>query len=208
MSQDPQPPSKQSQQRDAAVIAAITALILVGASTGALTQKIRILLEPFGITAAVAAAVVRMALRIPITPKLPPGGVALAAAPALETQFRSAYILQASRRVQQAMREGKSLDVALREEQRNLQLHLSAQSNRVVMAKRVDEAASKYGSLLGWYATLDGRTSPECRQANGKNFRVDERPAIGYPGAVHPHCRCKVGKPHASGALLSGRKVA
>jgi hypothetical protein len=54
-----------------------------------------------------------------------------------------------------------------------------------------DRAARRHGLVLGWRAVMDARTSAECRRADGKNFSVASRPLIGWPGSVHPHCRCR-----------------
>ena len=68
---------------------------------------------------------------------------------------------------------------------------------------QVDMATMTYGLLLGWHTVIDKRTSAECYWANGQNFHADQMPAIGYPGAVHPHCRCYPGAPFPGGKLLS-----
>lgn len=57
-------------------------------------------------------------------------------------------------------------------------------------------------ALVGWQARMDSRTSPECAAANGLNFYADRPPAIGYPGAVHPHCRCRPRKPWPNAGLV------
>jgi hypothetical protein len=66
----------------------------------------------------------------------------------------------------------------------------------------VDSTASLYGGILGWHAEMDARTSAECRRANGKNFLAAYAPLIGYPGAVHPRCRCYPVRPYAGAKLL------
>jgi Phage Mu protein F like protein len=81
--------------------------------------------------------------------------------------------------------------------------HLIASWNRMRSAAAVDTAASTYGLLLGWRTVLDSHTSPECRAANGLNFRADIMPRIGYPGSVHPHCRCYAGRPVPGARLLA-----
>jgi hypothetical protein len=65
-----------------------------------------------------------------------------------------------------------------------------------------DPATGQVTRLVGWHAKLDGRTSPECRAADGANFPANRPPSIGWPGAVHPSCRCRPGAPHAQGRLL------
>ena len=57
-------------------------------------------------------------------------------------------------------------------------------------------------ALVGWKAVMDSRTSAECAAANGKNFPADRPPVIGWPGAVHPHCRCVPTKPYAGAGMV------
>lgn len=97
---------------------------------------------------------------------------------------------------------GLALAAGLAREQRFYNQHLLAVWKRAQAAAAVDTAASRHGLLLGWYAVKDRRTSPECRAADGKNFRADQMPLIGYPGAVHPHCRCRPGRAHWGARLL------
>ena len=82
--------------------------------------------------------------------------------------------------------------------------HQEAVWNRMQAAAVVDSRVMDYGPLLGWYAVNDRKTSLECRKANRHNFRADDMPAIGFPGAVHPHCRCWPGPPIRGAALLGG----
>lgn len=74
--------------------------------------------------------------------------------------------------------------------------HKKAQAKRKAVSDQIDAAAARYGPVLGWRAQMDPRTTAECRQANGKNFRADRRPSIGYPGTVHPNCRCEITAPY------------
>lgn len=84
----------------------------------------------------------------------------------------------------------------MQSERRYFKAHQDAQARRRVVSEQVDAAANRYGPLLGWRAQMDERTTGECRNANGRNFRADHRPAIGYPGTVHPHCRCEITAPY------------
>ena len=130
---------------------------------------------------------------------------------------RAAYLVSAARRlaaVAASTRVGRSqrLRDAVKAEKRYLRAHLEATRLRVRAAERVAKAAKEnppreftigepgapINGLLGWYAVLDSRTSPECRKANGRNFDPRQIPRIGYPGTVHPACRCKPGPPHAT----------
>lgn len=130
-----------------------------------------------------------------------------------ERSYRAAYLVAAARRVQAAVRSGSSLRAALAAERPNLMAHLAAQANRRQAALAVDKAAARHGLLLGWRARMDSRTSAECAAADGKNFDVRRPPAIGWPGSVHPHCRCRpvaafAGAPMVGETVRTQRKVA
>lgn len=89
-------------------------------------------------------------------------------------------------------------------ERRYYQQHLDAMRQRAIAAAQVDMAALEYGPLLGWKTVLDGHTSAECRAANKSNFYASRPPYIGFPGAVHPACRCRPVAPWPGGKLLPG----
>jgi SPP1 gp7 family putative phage head morphogenesis protein len=82
--------------------------------------------------------------------------------------------------------------------ERRLRSAALADVTRQLVADR-DTPATE--GLLGWRAVMDERTTNECRAANGQNFRADRMPTIGWPGAVHPHCRCSAA-PAIPGAPL------
>lgn len=84
----------------------------------------------------------------------------------------------------------------LAKEKTYFKAHKAAQEKRRAVAAQVDAAAARYGPLLGWRAKMDSRTTSECRDAHGRNFRADRRPEIGWPGTTHPHCRCEVVAPY------------
>jgi hypothetical protein len=134
----------------------------------------------------------------------------------LNTVRRAQFVLHAARRITRelalARAQGQPLGLALREavgrERRYYGQHLQAIIQRMDAASQVDARAAEYGPLLGWYAVRDKHTSAECLRANGKNFYVWAMPVIGYPGGVHPHCRCYPGRPHAGAAILRGAKMA
>jgi hypothetical protein len=126
---------------------------------------------------------------------------------------RAGYLVAAGRRMSTAaQRAGQSTQVrdsAVYAERRWLAQHLRAQAGRESAANQVAAKAkaearrakrdgTAWNGLLGWYAVMDDRTSRECREANGRNFKPTKVPAIGFPGAVHPSCRCKPGPPHAT----------
>lgn len=126
---------------------------------------------------------------------LPSAGAA-AESQQLEATYRAHYVVSASRRLKGL--SGERLEKAKRDEKRYFDQHLDAMKNRKKAATAVDRAKVRYGKELGWYAKMDAATSDECRQANGKNFSPERIPGIGFPGAVHPRCRCKPGRRHAT----------
>lgn len=96
----------------------------------------------------------------------------------------------------------EQLALTLLKEARFYGQHTEALWNRMHAAAQADTAATDYGAMLGWYTVHDSRTSPECRAADRHNFRVDRMPVIGFPGAVHPHCRCMPGPPFPGAPLV------
>jgi hypothetical protein len=127
---------------------------------------------------------------------------------------RAAYVVNAARRLGTAVVREKSnpgsIQRALQTEGRYLSQHLSAVKKRNEAAAVAQTELNKRmlpkgaNGLLGWNAILDSRTSAECRKADGKNFYPLQPPAIGLPGAVHDHCRCTPGPPHATNRMVGG----
>ena len=124
---------------------------------------------------------------------------------------RGQMVLSIGRRITadvcKARSEGGSIGKALLDdvsrETRYFGQHHDAMWSRAKAAMAVDMAALEYGLLLGWYTHLDDRTTPECAAANGKNFRADVMPLIGYPGTVHgSSCRCRPGAPFTGAPTL------
>lgn len=123
---------------------------------------------------------------------------------------RAQFVVAGARRlsadVTGAISQGQSpvsaLAAGITRERRYYGLHLLAGWNRMDAAARVDTAVMEQGLLLGWNTVTDRRTSPECKAASGRNFRADRMPKIGYPGMVHPHCRCYPGPPRPGAKLL------
>jgi hypothetical protein len=111
-----------------------------------------------------------------------------------------------SRDVKQARAQGESVAQALldavQRERRYYGLHRDAMWNRSKAAMAVDMAAMEFGLLLGWHAHRDDRVTPDCLDADGKNFRADAMPLIGFPGTVHAKCRCEPVKPYPGARLL------
>lgn len=106
-----------------------------------------------------------------------------------EPRMRALYILNAARRLSVAIRAGVPTVAALRNERRNFELSLAAGRRRAAAARAVD-AAAKISPWLEWRAVLDSRTTPDCAAMHGRIFTLDNPPHIGFPGAVHPRCRC------------------
>lgn len=189
--------TKQKQQKlsEAEAVALIAGALTVGASEQSTAQRLS---GPLGISPVILAALILLARSRAVKYVNPAQASTSAATESsrLEPTYRAHYIYAASQRVQTAVRRGVPREQALITERRWFNQHIDAVRNRAEAAKAVDEAAAKFGPDLGWYARLDSRTSAECRQAHGKNFSVSRMPAIGYPGAVHPHCRCKPGRAH------------
>lgn len=122
----------------------------------------------------------------------------------LAAAYRAWYILNAVERLEKAEAEGpEALARAEAMEAHYFRLHLRAVQNRIETAAVVDDAVKHWGDLLGWRAVMDSRTTAECRAANGKNFRASVPPAIGYPGAVHPSCRCVPTAPYRGAPVIS-----
>lgn len=123
---------------------------------------------------------------------------------------RAQFVVAAARRLTADLRTARSrntgimqaLQAGVSRERRYYGQHLQATWNRAGAAARTDSAASLYGDVLGWNAIMDKVTSPECRAANGKNFVAAWMPLIGYPGMVHPHCRCWPSRPHVGAGFL------
>jgi hypothetical protein len=126
----------------------------------------------------------------------------------LNLMRRAGYLVMAARRVTGAARRGPEQAArALVVERRYLRQHLDAMAQREVVADQVAATARQqrrvvpqetglvWNGLLGWYAVNDEVTSAECKRAHGRNFDPTQVPSIGFPGAVHPNCRCKPGPP-------------
>lgn len=123
---------------------------------------------------------------------------------------RAQFAIAAGRRITADLRLARSrgetaraaIAEALPRERRYFGQHAEAGWLRARAAAQVDSAAGMYGPVLGWRTVRDRRTSAECLAAGGKNFRADMRPAIGWPGAVHNHCRCYPGAPFRGARMI------
>lgn len=196
---NPQPNEKQT-------IDAITAALGVGASAQATATSLSPLI---GIPVPNLLPLLIIAMSRPMATRTStlPSARALGATQKIEPVYRAQYVHAASQRLAAGLKMGKSRSDLLAAERRYFNQHIEAVGKRRAVAGAVDKAAQRWGDDLGWYAKMDSITSEECRDANGKNFRASEMPPIGYPGAVHPHCRCKPGKKHRTTATVYGVKT-
>lgn len=146
-------------------------------------------LARIGITTNVVQVALALALKGAVQPQYGPATMTVAYA---QASFRAAYLVASAVRMQNAVNQGVQLNAAMSDEMRFFKLHVAAQRNR---AQAIDgvfrEASNDEHRMLIWKAKMDSRTSPECRAANGLTFTIADPPKIGWPGAVHPHCRCK-----------------
>lgn len=180
-------PAKKQQGPTPAQVAALAALLAGSATATGVAAGFASLA---GITPAVAKALLTVTDRRPLS-VVAGVGPAVRQTAAGEATYRAMYLLNAADRVQARIKTGTSPADAVRAELGNYRAHLAAQQNRAVSAVAVDRAARRFGPVLGWRAVMDARTSAECRRADGKNFSLTSRPLIGWPGSVHPHCRCR-----------------
>lgn len=202
-------PPSQDTAADAALVAALAAALLSAVTPeAALGMSLR-----FCRTSRVQPGVMLWAIQLVMSFPPETTGAAGSASLAVQRQNylrRAQFALAAARRGMAAIREarsqGKSASSALAEllpkERRYFAQHLDAIRNRAQAAMNVDMAALQYGPLLGWNTIHDSRTSAECAAADGANFRADVQPLIGWPGAVHPHCRCYPGPARIGARML------
>lgn len=159
-------------------------------------------LAAVGVSAAAASAALILIRATSATTVLLPTGPASRATATSEHVYRAAYLVAAAERIQSRIDQGMTLRQGVVAERPLLRAHRAAAVNRRRSADLVDYAAKVHGPLLGWKARIDDHTSAECARANGRNFWVTDRPFIGWPGAVHPHCRCQAVAPFAGAALV------
>jgi hypothetical protein len=123
---------------------------------------------------------------------------------------RSAFFVAAAHRIQDGLAgaasrgepRAEALDRLAETESRYFGQHFEANQGRIMAGSAIDGAAYRWGKVLGWQSVHDARTSPECKAADGRNFLAAIPPAIGYPGTVHPHCRCHPVAPFRGAPLL------
>lgn len=181
------PSAAQSQQQ--LTTTEVAALLATGATVAVLSPAVVTSLVAVGVSAAAARAALTLVGATSVLSVLPIGPASRATATS-EQFFRAAYLVAAGQRIQADLDSGMSMRAALGAERPNLSAHLGAKANRKRAAAAVDAQTASHGYTLGWKAQMDERTSAECRRANGRNFSALSRPLIGWPGTVHPHCRC------------------
>lgn len=198
---DQLPPPEQQQQDHSAAEAALIAALVIWLGSAAAASAVELPVELARRLAALvgdrkaARAAGRLALAARLagrgrhgTPTEPDGSAyrgAIITAPG----YRAQFLINSAKRLANARSEGRRLDTAMAQERAWLAAHRAAQANRIKVAAHIDELAQQ-SPWLEWRAVLDDRTTPDCRAMHGTIFTLDVPPAIGWPGAVHPRCRC------------------
>jgi LysM repeat protein len=220
----PPPPAKPPRQSNDDVLAILVAgALLTAVSAAAAYGMIQLDLQYGRVERSIVLdAEQRMGLRgaldavMTSPPERTEGvGSASSAIARLNLMRRAQFTVAAAKRItadlKQARSQGTPLRAALaagiQRERKYFGQHLAAIQQRTQAAALVDSKAADFGDLLGWYTIRDKHTSAECLAASGKNFYASAMPLIGYPGGVHPHCRCYPGKPHTGAALLPSARM-
>jgi SPP1 gp7 family putative phage head morphogenesis protein len=193
----------------ATLIASIIAALSVAVTAAGLAAALAKIMKAAGIGYLALRAVCILMMSWPESP-LEGTGPAQRAIIRVNTLRRAQFFLAACKRVQAAVVDARSHGEPIRQavrdalatERRYMTLHINASARRVTAATTVDGAAEAYGPLLSWNAVMDARTTAECRAADGKSFYAAIPPTIGYPGTVHPHCRCTPGPPRPGAPVL------
>jgi Phage Mu protein F like protein len=205
--QQPQPQPEAGQ--DAAAVAAIAAALAVALTPAAALAMITARLKIRKASSVAMLASLEVAMSMPPEQTGVAGSASINASRANAIR-RAQFILSSAKRltgdVAEARSRGESVSQALAagmaRERRHFGQHRDAMWNRAQAAAQVDMASWSYGDLLGWNTVRDSRTSPECLAADGRNFHASHPPLIGYPGSVHPHCRCYPGPAHIGARML------
>jgi hypothetical protein len=203
------PPQQPPPQPDSQLALAVTAVLTTAVTVDAAVSVLSVSFRRAGVEPAALRGSLTAVMSFP-PENLGAHGPATMAVIRLNHLRRAQFVVAAARRLTADLRlarsRGESLGRALADgvsrETRYYGQHLQATWNRAKAASATDSAASLYGDVLGWNATMDKVTSPECRAANGKNFWAASMPLIGYPGMVHPACRCWPSRAHAGAAFL------
>jgi F like protein len=211
-SQAPPPPSPLKAAAEAEMVTTTAGLLVTALGAGAVVAA---LVAKFRIQGDLRAGLYGSATIACSSPPPVTGIIGHASAQTSRQNLlrRAQFVVSAGKRlagdIRQARAQGKPVRTALADglarERRYYSLHLAAMWNRAAAAGKTDMAALEHGDLLSWNAVLDGKTSAECRAADGKNYHASVMPAIGYPGSVHPHCRCYPGPARPGAPLLPGR---
>jgi hypothetical protein len=213
------PPQAPPQQQDDQQLTVAVATVLAGAATVAAASAS--LWPVFSATGFTSQPAVQGALQVVMS--MPPDQYGVAGPASLNMARlnllrRAQFAVSAARRITAALvsaqSRGQGLTDAFRtavaSERRYYGQHLAALWGRAKAAAQVDTAAASHGRLLGWNMVTGPNTSPECLAAGRRNFLADQMPLIGYPGAVHPGCRCWPGRPWPGAGILAsaGRRAA
>lgn len=193
-----QPPKKPTRE----LIGTIAKLLLVGAGFAATYNAVQAILSPLGYSAKALWHMLRMLHRSPVLLPFEITG-AWFTYNRQAHKYRAAFLLNATIRIQRATANGVKFEEALHKEEAHFEKQRAAETKRYEATSETQQASASYGVELGWYATLDSRTDPSCRAANGHNFNVVTGTPIGYPGGVHLFCRCKPGPPFPGGGSVS-----
>lgn len=194
----PQEPQQQDQQQATDdEIAAILAVLALGYTVKETAQAlVGVLKIPLDIAVAFLKGLGSEALK---SFTRPVGGTsARALAKRANLRYRAAFIINALRRIAAA----PDWKIALKRELGFWKAHTAASARRMTVARRIDASRKLYGDVLGWYSKMDERTTAECRAADHRNFNALQPPVIGYPGSVHPRCRCLPGPPFPGAKMV------
>jgi hypothetical protein len=80
--------------------------------------------------------------------------------------------------------------------------HRRQARHRTEIYALMDQMARVYGRLLGFYLDPNENNCAICKEMEGKNFYYYRQPRDGYPGAVHPNCKCSAGAPFPNAPML------
>jgi hypothetical protein len=204
--QTPPPPPPEDT---GGLVAAVAAVLVVAISADAAMAALLPVLRRFGIQPGAMAGSLQVVFSFP-PERTGVSGPATIATSRQNLIRRAQFVVASARRLTTAIIDGRSRGLSIpavlaREipaEHRYFGQHLQAIWNRATAAAQVDSAALSYGDMLGWNTIHDSKTSAECRAADGKNFYATAMPLIGWPGAVHPHCRCYAGPAHPGARML------
>lgn len=189
----------------------IAEILLAAYAAHKTAEALALYLKPFGLTRPAISAALALAGKGTATrPNARLKGVSGARTTGVvrevrdtEAYYRAAYVFNAARRITADLSGGDSLPEAIKKERPNTRAHEQARRNRLNIASKMQKLARQFGPLLGWYRDPLSDSESECVQADGHNFYATQGTIIGYPGSVHPHCRCVAGPPHPGGGMVN-----